>query len=94
MIELNVAEKNRVELLMRNLIASSRTNKLREGVMAQTRVEIAMRHITEQQRKIKEHEARIEALLQAGHLTPLEIEFEEKLLRRLKAFERYLEPTD
>jgi hypothetical protein len=60
--------------------------------MAGTRVEIAKRHITEQQQKIREHEARIEALQRAGHLSPLEIEFEQKLLKRLKAFERYLEP--
>jgi hypothetical protein len=68
--------------------------KLREGVMAETRVEIAMRHITEQQRKIKEHEARVEALQRAGHLSPVEIEFERKLLSRLKAFEWCLEHAD
>jgi hypothetical protein len=62
--------------------------------MTETRVEIAKRHITEQQERIREHEARIEALLRAGHLSEVEIEFEQKLLGRLKAFERYLEPAD
>jgi hypothetical protein len=43
--------------------------------MAGTRVEIARRHITEQQQKIREHEARIATLLQAGHLSEVELEF-------------------
>jgi hypothetical protein len=57
--------------------------------MAETREKIAKRHITEQQRKIKEHEARMEALKSAGHLSP-----EQRLHWRLKAFERYLKSTD
>jgi hypothetical protein len=62
--------------------------------MAGTGVEIAKRHITEQQQKIREHEVRVAALLDAGHLSEVELEFEQKLLRRLKAYERYLEQTD
>jgi hypothetical protein len=62
--------------------------------MTETRVEIAKRHITEQQRKIKEHEARMEALKSAGHLSPLEVSFEQRLHWRLKAFERYLKPPE
>ena len=62
--------------------------------MAGTRVEIAQRHISEQQQKIREHEARIAALLEAGHLSEIEIKFEQKLLRRLKAYERCVEPTE
>jgi hypothetical protein len=59
--------------------------------MAGTRVEIAKRHITGQQQKIIEYEVRIAALLDAGHLSEVELEFEQRLLRRLKAYERYLE---
>jgi hypothetical protein len=70
-----------------------RLNKLREGVMAEARVEIAMRHINEQQRKLREHEARIEALRKAGHLSEVELDFEQRLLGRLKAFQRALEPS-
>jgi hypothetical protein len=62
--------------------------------MAETREKIAKRHITEQQRKIKEHEARMEALKSAGHLSPVEVSFEQRLHWRLKAFERYLKSTD
>ena len=58
--------------------------------MAWTRVEIAMRHITEQQHKIKEHEDRIKALQQAGHLSEVELEFEQKLRKRLRAYQHTL----
>jgi hypothetical protein len=60
--------------------------------MAGTRVEIAKRHIAEQRQKIREHEIRIGALLDAGHLSEIELEFEQRLLKRLKAYERSLEP--
>ena len=60
--------------------------------MTGTRVEIAKRHITEQRQKIREHEICIAALLDAGHLSEIELEFEQRLLRRLKVYERYLEP--
>jgi peptidoglycan hydrolase CwlO-like protein len=59
--------------------------------MVGTRVEIAMRHITEQQKKIKEHEARVEALQQAGHLSEVELEFKQKLMKRLRAYQHTLE---
>ena len=59
--------------------------------MGKTRVGIAMRHINEQQRKIREHEARIEVLRQAGHLSEVELDLQQRLLARLKAFERALE---
>jgi hypothetical protein len=62
--------------------------------MAGTRVEIARRHITQQQQKIREHEVRIATLLEAGHLSEIELEFEQRLLGRLKVYERYLQPVE